>query len=108
MLMLHHTPLSPTIVDNKSAPGILSALSTIPTIEGGTVLPRPLKAPAVVISIHMKSCETPSILKYTMPSLITAFSEIKIEKIGPERNIRRHDVIVPKTAMILSDVKYPV
>ena len=32
-------------------------------IEGGNVLPKPLKAPAVVISIHINNWEKPKIRK---------------------------------------------
>jgi len=64
--MLHQTPAIPNIdgsVRNKAS-GIRAAVSDIPTIEGGYVLPIPLKAPPVEISIHMNACERPSIIRY--------------------------------------------
>ena len=56
MLIAHHTPFKPRLVaESMSAPGILRALNTIPIIDGGTVFPSPLNAPAVVSSMHIKS-----------------------------------------------------
>ena len=44
--MLHQTPFNPkTVEDTINAPGIRKALSIIPTSDGGSVLPKPLKAP---------------------------------------------------------------
>ena len=61
--MLHHTPDIPRRngCDKNRASGIRAAVSDMPTIEGGYVLPIPLNAPPVVISIHMKNCEIPNI-----------------------------------------------
>ena len=56
MLIAHHTPFNPRLVaESMSAPGILRALNTIPIMDGGTVFPSPLNAPAVVSSMHIKS-----------------------------------------------------
>ena len=75
MLIAHHTPLSPRLVDESiMAPGILRALNIIPTIDGGTVFPIPLKAPDVVISIHINSCDNPNIFRYETPYLIASSS----------------------------------
>ena len=64
-LMLHQTPDKPNKAgeDRISAAGIRAPVKKILTIDGGTVLPNPLKAPEVVISKHIKSCDTPNILK---------------------------------------------
>jgi len=55
--ILHQTPDIPSRngCDKNRASGIRTAVSDMPTIEGGYVLPIPLNAPPVVISIHMKS-----------------------------------------------------
>jgi len=46
MLILHHTPSSPKKVeDSIKAAGIRRALKVTLTKDGGTVLPKPLKAP---------------------------------------------------------------
>ncbi len=64
MLMAHHAPFNPNAVEDRIRDmGILSAFKVIPTTEGGTVFPRPLKAPAVVASIHLGSWESPIILR---------------------------------------------
>jgi hypothetical protein len=69
--MLHQTLDRPNTADNSNAPGILNVLKTMPLREGGTVFPSPLKALAVVISMHIKNCETPSILKFPLhPSFL--------------------------------------
>lgn len=63
-LIAHHTPFNPRLVeDRRRAAGILSPLKTIPTTDGGMVFPNPLKAPAVVASIHIKSWDKPRILR---------------------------------------------
>ena len=56
-------PLTPKKWDNTIAMGILAEVKTIETILGGNVLPNPLKAPCVAISMHMKSWENPSIIR---------------------------------------------
>ena len=43
--------------------GIRADVNTMETILGGRVLPNPLKAPCVAISMHIKSWEYPSIFK---------------------------------------------
>lgn len=43
-----------------------------------------------------------------MPSFITSSSLIKIEKIGPGKNIKIQDVITPITALTVIAVKYPL
>lgn len=59
----HHTPLTPKKCENTRAIGILAEVKTMETILGGNVLPNPLKAPCVAISMHMKSWENPSIIR---------------------------------------------
>ena len=55
-VMLHQMPSSPREVFVRTmAAGIRREVKTMPTREGGRVFPRPEKAPAVVISTHMKS-----------------------------------------------------
>ena len=57
-VMLHHTPLRPSKVeDNRYAMGIRTAVKIMLTMEGGIVRPRPQKAPQVVISTHIRSWE---------------------------------------------------
>ena len=62
IVILHHIPFSPRAVPaSKRASGILAEVSIIPTTDGGIVLPKPEKAPAVAISIHINNCEIPRI-----------------------------------------------
>ena len=62
--MLHQIPFKASIdVDSTMASGILSALSSTPVIDGCNVLPNPWNAPAEAISVHMKSWDSPRILK---------------------------------------------
>lgn len=63
--MLHQMPLRPReVLVRTMAAGILARVKRVPTREGGRVFPRPEKAPAVVISTHMKSWERLRIFKY--------------------------------------------
>lgn len=58
ILIAHQIPSRPrAVAANSIAPGIRRALNKIPTMDGGTVLPNPLNAPAVVISIHINNWE---------------------------------------------------
>jgi len=60
ILMLHQMPERPRGVFVRiRSKGIRIHVSRMLSLEGGKVLPRPPKAPAVVISAHIKSCEKP-------------------------------------------------
>ena len=62
--MLHQMPFKPKDVWARTiARGILSPVNTIPTREGGTVLPSPWKVPADAASVHINSWDTPNILR---------------------------------------------
>lgn len=64
ILMSHQTPFSPRSVDDSiSAMGIRNAFKLILVTEGGIVLPRPLKAPPVTDSVHIKSWDKPRIFR---------------------------------------------
>ena len=65
ILMAHQMPNMPKAlsVDNAMAAGMREPVNTIPTTDGGTVLPMPLKAPRVIISMIMKTWETAKILR---------------------------------------------
>jgi hypothetical protein len=65
------------------------------TKDGGKVFPIPLKAPAVVISIHIKSCDNPRILRYTTPYFILSFSGINTLKIGSAKKINKNVAKIP-------------
>ncbi len=54
-LMLHQAPDRPIMAVRNITAGIRSEVNTIPTIDGGNVLPVPLNAPAVIISSIIKS-----------------------------------------------------
>lgn len=94
--MLHQIPKSPKLVLlNINAKGILKILKTIPIKVGGRVLPIPLKAPAVPISIVMKNCDKPKILRYLAPSFIAIGSlGVKIVNSG----------LAPKTNKIVAKI----
>lgn len=53
--MAHHIPFTPKNEDKRMANGILAEVNTIETMLGGMVFPKPLKAPCVAISRHIKS-----------------------------------------------------
>ena len=53
--LLTHAPERPTTAVRAMANGIRKPVNKIPTMDGGRVLPVPLKAPAVVISNIIKS-----------------------------------------------------
>lgn len=56
IVILHQIPLRPKAVPvSNRARGILAEVSTIPTTDGGMVLPNPENAPAVAISTHMNN-----------------------------------------------------
>ena len=62
IVILHQIPFSPSGVEIRSrAIGIRATVREVLTMDGGRVRPSPENAPAVVISIHMKSWENPSI-----------------------------------------------
>ncbi len=80
----------------------------MPTIDGGIVFPSPLKAPAVVDSIHINSCESPNILRYTIPYLIDSSSGMKIENSGFAAKIRSPVANIPIIDIIPIPTKYPL
>lgn len=109
ILIAHHTPFrSRAVEDNISAVGILNAFRVMPTTDGGTVFPKPLKAPAVTASVHMNSCDNPNILRYVTPYRIVSSSGINTEKIGLPANIKSPDANSPKADIIISPTKYPL
>ncbi|MPM78167.1 hypothetical protein SDC9_125178 [bioreactor metagenome] len=57
IVTLHHTPFSPSIsgLDKIYANGTLAPVKIMLIIDGIYVLPRPLNAPIVIISIHINS-----------------------------------------------------
>lgn len=59
IVMLHHIPVTPNManVTNPYAIGMRQALRTMLNNAGIDVRPSPLKAPAVTVSITMKTCE---------------------------------------------------
>ena len=63
MVMAHQTPFKPSPFPSNIAKGIRAAVKVTDIIEGGNVLPKPLKAPAVVIYIHINNWEKPKIRK---------------------------------------------
>ena len=62
-LITHQIPFNPIKPDKMIAPGMRMTLKIMPTKDGTIDLPIPLKAPAVVDSMHIKSCEKPMIIK---------------------------------------------
>ena len=63
--MLHHIPLRPRYSGLLSiyASGILAPVNIMLIADGIDVFENPLNIPHIVISIHMKICENPSILR---------------------------------------------
>lgn len=108
--MLHQTPDIPSIegCDKKSASGILAAVRDMPTIEGGYVFPIPLNAPPVVISMHMKSCEIPNILRYSIPKAIASDSVRNTENIVLPRKIKQKVTKIPIVPLIPMVIQKPL
>ena len=64
IVILHQTPFSPRgVAERARAIGMRAPVRIALTMDGGTVRPRPENAPAVVISMHIKSWETPRICR---------------------------------------------
>ena len=64
ILIAHHTPFSPRELDDSiRAVGILKAFKLMLVTDGGMVLPKPLKAPAVTASVHINNWDNPNILR---------------------------------------------
>lgn len=60
----HQIPFKAKNVEDKIITnGILAAVKVMETNEGIDVFPSPFKAPAKVLSIHIKSCEKARICK---------------------------------------------
>ena len=108
--MLHQTPDIPSRngCDKNRASGIRAAVSDMPTIEGGYVLPIPLNAPPVVISMHMKNCEIPNILRYSIPKAIASGSVRNTEKIVLPKNIKQKVTNIPIVPLIPMVIQKPL
>lgn len=63
MVIVHQMPLRPSSPESHMAKGIRKAVREMEIRLGGIVLPSPLNAPAVVISIHMKYSESAKMRK---------------------------------------------
>ena len=82
ILIDHQMPERPKKGVKSIDSGIRSDENMIETIGGAYVLPKPLNAPTLNISKHMKTWENAIATMYPTPISITSGSDMKIEKIG--------------------------
>ena len=77
-------------------------------IDGIYVLPIPLNAPEVIISMHINNWEYPSIFRYFAPSFIVSDSFINIVKILLPPKINITVVINPNKLAIIKVILNPL
>ena len=86
----HQIPVSPREVRHRiHAYGILAPVRVILTTLHRRVFPRPDSAPTVMLSMHMKASQSPTIRRYPADTRIASASWKKIPEIcsGNRRNI---------------------